>query len=281
MTTTSTRDQMITVVDSARLRVRGSLRELYRYREAVWSFGVRGFRIRYKQAALGVLWVVLQPLAFLTIFVVFFGHVAKVSGAGSTYAAFALSALVPWQFLSSAVSFGSNALITDNNLLRKVYFPREAPVLGSIGSFLPDLAIGLVLLGLAIPFTHARVTWTVVYTPILVVGLLLVALAIALPTAALSVHYRDFKYALGFFVQVWLFASPVAYPVTRISEGWRTVYAIGNPAVGVLDGFRHVLAVGDAPDWSLLLPSMAAAVLLLLPGYALFKRLERDFADIV
>src|SRR6266700_5946438 len=119
--TTTKREQVVTVLDATPRGVRGAIPELLLYREAVWAFGARSFRIRFKQAALGVLWVVLQPLAFLTIFVVFFGHVAKVSGgAGATYAAFALSALVPWQFISSAVTFGSNALITDNNLLRKV-----------------------------------------------------------------------------------------------------------------------------------------------------------------
>lgn len=256
-------------------------RELVLYKEVVWSFAVRGVRVRYKQAALGVGWAVLQPLAFLTIFILFFGRVVKVSGGGTSYAAFALSALVPWQFIASGISFGANALVNDADLLRKVYFPREAPIFGAVLSVIPDLGIGLILVLLATPFTGAHLTWTLVFVPLLCVVLAIIPLAASLPLGAMNVYYRDFRYLLPFALQLGLFASPVAYPVTRVAPNLRPWYALINPAVGPLEGFRRVLAVGTTPDWGLLGISTASALVLLLVGYKWFKSLEREFADVV
>lgn len=267
---------------SKRVSLRRALRELIAYRECVWSFAARSLRVRYKQAVLGVAWAVVQPLAFMAIFVVVFGGVAGIKGGSHTsYAAFVLAALVPWQFVSSGVSSGGDALIQDAGLLRKVYFPREAPVLGAIGSYVPDFLIGLTLLLLAAPFTGAHIGWHLVFVPLLLVAILLPAIAVAVPIAAFALHYRDFKYALPFAVQIWLFASPVAYPLTQVGHSWRWVYAVVNPVVGMLEGFRHVLALGTSPDWGLLGLSVASSILLLAVGFRIFKKLEREFADIV
>jgi lipopolysaccharide transport system permease protein len=267
---------------SKRVSLRRALRELIAYRECVWSFAARSLRVRYKQAVLGVAWAIVQPLAFLTVFVVVFGGVAGLEGGPHTsYAAFVLSALVPWQFVSSGVANGGDALIQDAGLLRKVYFPREAPVLGAIGSYVPDFAIGLTLLLLAAPFTGAHLGWQLVFVPLLFVAIMLPAIAVAVPIAAFALQYRDFKYALPFAVQIWLFASPVAYPVTTLEHGWRWVYAIANPVVGMLEGFRRVLALGTSPDWGLLGLSTASSIVLLAVGFRIFKKLEREFADIV
>ena len=259
----------------------GSARELWGYRECVWSFASRSLRVRYKQAALGLSWAILQPLAFLTVFVVFFGDIAGVETKGSTYSAFAISALVPWQFVSSSVSFGGDSLIQDAGLVRKVYFPREAPVFGAIGSYLPDLGIGLILLLLAIPITGAHITWTIVFLPLLIAAIAVPAIAVAIPLAGLAVYYRDFKYALPFGIQLWLFASPVAYPVTVVAPEWRWLYALVNPVVGPLEGFRRVLAVGTTPDWGLLALSALSGAILIVVGQRLFKRLESEFADVI
>jgi lipopolysaccharide transport system permease protein len=262
-------------------KLRVAFRELVVYREVVWSFAVRGISVRYKQSALGVGWAVLQPLAFLAVFILFFGRVVKVSGGGASYAAFAISALVPWQFISSGISFGANALVNDADILRKVYFPREAPIFGAVLSIIPDLGIGLLLVLLATPFTGAHLTWTLIFIPLLCLILLIIPLAASLPLGAMNVYYRDFRYLLPFALQLGLFASPVAYPVTRISPGLRPWYALINPAVGPLEGFRRVLAVGTTPDWGLLGISSASALVALLIGYKWFKSLEREFADVV
>jgi lipopolysaccharide transport system permease protein len=258
------------------------LRELVAYRECVWSFASRSLRVRYKQAALGLAWAVLQPLVFLGVFILLFNGIGNVQGGGgASYSAFALAALIPWQFVSSGVAFGGDALIQDSGLLRKVYFPREAPVLGAILSYVPDFLIGLTILLLATPLTGAHLDWELIFVPLLFVTIALPAMAIALPVAALAVYFRDFKYALPFAVQVWLFASPVAYPVTEVDHSWRWVYALVNPVVGPLDSFRRVLAVGESPDWGLLGISVASSIVLLAIGYRIFKRLEREFADVV
>lgn len=280
--TTRRREPVEHVFDaSTAATLRSSLRELVDYREVIWSFAVRSVRVRYKQAAFGVAWAVLQPLALLALFIVFFGRVVKVPTGGIPYAAFAISALVPWQFISSGISYGANALVADGHLMRKAYFPREAPVLGGLMSYLPDLGVGLLLLVVAAPLTGANLDWEVLYLPLLAAALVLPAVAVALPLAALTVYFRDFRFALPLAVQMWLFASPVAYPLTRVPEEWRGVYAAANPVVGTLEGFRRVLAVGVAPDWGLLGLGTLTSVVILLLGYRLFKRLEREFADVV
>lgn len=263
-----------------RASLAAAARELVAFHEVVRAFTSRSFRLRYKQTLLGVAWVVLQPLLFLGIFVLVFGRAVEVSGGGAPYAAFALSALVPWGFASSAVTFGSNALVADASLLRKVYFPRETPVLGAIASYVPDLAIGIVLILVALPLTGGTVGLSLLVLPVVLVALLVPATGIALPLAALSVYYRDFRYIIPFALQIGLFASPVAYPVTTIPDEWRILYAL-NPVVGPLEGFRRLFALGQMPDWGLLAVSGASAAVITLLGYLLFKRLERQMADVV
>jgi lipopolysaccharide transport system permease protein len=258
-----------------------AVRELIAYRETIWSFGVRSFRVRYKQAVLGVTWALLQPLAFLGVFVIVFGGVADIQGGGATYAAFALSALVPWTFVSSGVQFGADSLIQDAGLVRKVYFPREAPILGVISSYVPDFIIGFVVALLLAPLTGATLTWNLVFVPLLFVAIVIPTVAVSIPIAGLAVYYRDFKYALPFAIQVWLFASPIAYPITVVDPQWRWLYALANPIVGMLEGFRRVLAVGEAPDWGLLGLSLVSSFVILLVGFRLFKRIEREFADVI
>ena len=267
---------------SEQLSILTTLREVSNFRECVWAFAVRGLRVRYAQAALGVGWAVLQPLVFLAVFVIFFGGIAGFGGGGSVgYAAFAIAALVPWQFVSSSVSFGGDALIGNAELVRKVYFPREAPVLGTIGSYLPDLGIGLLLVLALAPITGAEIGWQIVFVPLLCVAILVPAVAVAIPLAGLAVYYRDFKYALPTGVQLWFFASPVVYPITVVSPEWRWLYALLNPVVGMLEGFRRVLAEGASPDWGLLGISLASSLVLLLAGLRVFKRLEGEFADVI
>jgi lipopolysaccharide transport system permease protein len=257
------------------------LRELWVFRQVLWSFASRTFRLKYKQTLLGVAWVVLQPLLMVTVFVLIFGRAANISGGGAPYAAFAVTSLVGWGFLSTVVSLGANALVSDAPLIRKVYFPREAPVVGSVVATIPDLLVGVLLILVAVPVTGATLGWSVALAPLMIVLLVIPALAITLPLAALSVYYRDFRYVVPFGVQLWLFASPVAYPATAVPEHWRILYAILNPAVGPLDALRHVFALGVAPDWTLVGWSAASGALLLVVGYRFFKRLEREFADVV
>ncbi len=258
-----------------------SIRLLVAYREVVWSFVRRSLQVRYKQSVLGVLWAALQPLATLVIFVIFFGKVAKVSGGGVPYAAFAISALGPWQFVNSGLSFGSMSLINEGSLLRKVYFPKEAPVLGAVGSNLVDLGIMVVLLLILEPVLGGQFGPSLVTLPLLIILLMAPTLGLCLFLSGLAVFYRDVKYVVPFSVQFLMFASPVAYPVSSIPAKWQPLYAAINPFVGPLDGFRNVFALGQFPDWKLLGISAVTGFLVLFVSYELFKHLEPEMADVI
>jgi ABC-type polysaccharide/polyol phosphate export permease len=255
------------------------LRELWAFREVVWAFAERDTRLKYKQAALGVAWAVIQPVAFLAVFVIVFGRRGLVLGGSESYAAFALAALVPWFFVQHGVSFAAQALLVDASMVRKVYFPREAPVLGSILSAGLDFAIGFGILLILEPVLGGRSSWTALFVFPLWLILALLVSGVAMALGALNVYYRDFRYALPVLLQLWLFGSPVAYPVSAVPEQWRTAYLVANPLAGALEGFTRVLAQGRPPDGSLFALSAAQAVIVAWLGYAVFKRVERGFAD--
>ena len=197
------------------------------------------------------------------------------------YAAFSLSALVPWTFLSGAVGSGANQLISDASMIRRVYFPREVPVFSAIVSSSLDFSIGLALFFVVGPFLGAHVTLWWLLAPFLFVLLALLAASVALPFAALNIYYRDFRFALPFGIQLWLFASPVAYPLSVVPERWKGLYVAMNPAAGILDGFSNVLARGVAPNVVLLGISLVGTAVVGSLGYLLFKRLEPNFADVI
>jgi lipopolysaccharide transport system permease protein len=266
---------------SARPRLIGALRELWSFRGTILAFAERDIRVKYKQAVLGVAWALIQPLAFLGIFAVFFGRVANIGGDGIPYAAFALTALIPWNYVSTTVSFGANALLNDASLVRKVYFPREVPVLAAAVASCVDAAAGLVAFLLLGPILGAHLTWTALLAPLLLPFVALPAVGLALALAALNVHYRDFRYALPLGVQLWMFASPVAYPLTKLPADWQLLYAGLNPVAGPLDGFRRVLGLGVVPSVDLLAASVVGGIVWLWLGYRLFKAMEPNFADVI
>jgi ABC-type polysaccharide/polyol phosphate export permease len=258
-----------------------ALRELWAFREVVWAFAERDTRLKYKQAVLGVAWAVIQPLAFLAIFIIVFGRVAGVSGGGVSYPAFALAALVPWFFVQTAVSFGAQALLMDAALVRKVYFPREAPIVGAVLSSGLDFAIGLGLLLILGPLLGTRLSWTLLFAVPLWLILVVLASGTAMTLGALNVYYRDFRYALPLILQLWMFASPVAYPLSAVPGKWKAIYVLANPLTGILDGFQRALAEGRPPELHLVAISAAAACLIAWAGYWVFKRMEPGFAETV
>lgn len=264
-----------------RQRLSDALREFWAFREVVLAFTERDIRVKYKQAALGVAWAVLQPLAFLLIFTLVFSRFAGMSGGRAAYPASALAALVPWFFLQTAVGFGAQALLMDGALLRKIYFPREAPVLAAVLSAALDFVIGLTVLVLLAPLVGAHLSWTIVMVLPLWLMLALLASGVALALGALNVYYRDFRYALPLLLQLWMFASPVAYPISTVPERWQWIYLAVNPAAGVLEGFRAVLAEGRLPDPQLILFSLGGTLLILIAGLLTFKTLEPGFADTI
>jgi lipopolysaccharide transport system permease protein len=256
------------------------LRELWAHRELLYFLTWRDVKVRYKQTLLGVTWAILQPLATMLVFALFFGRLAKMPSEGVPYPLFALAALVPWTFFANGLTQSANSVVLNQNLVTKVYFPRLAIPTATVLAGALDFVLAFVLL-------LAFMVWYGV-TPSLrslaVVPYSVLALAATLGVGmwlgALNVQYRDVRYAVPFLVQLWLFATPIAYPSSLLGEPWRTVYAL-NPMVAVVDGFRWALLGTRAPSLATVATSCAVAVLLLVSGTLYFRRMEQSFADVV
>jgi lipopolysaccharide transport system permease protein len=258
-----------------------NFRELWGYRELLYFLTWREFKVRYKQAALGVAWAILQPLITMVIFSVIFGQLAKLPSDGVPYPVFSYVGLLPWQFFATALTHASTSLVGNSNLLTKVYFPRLIIPLSAVTAGLVDFAISFILLlGLMFYFGIA-LTWNVIWLLPLIMLALLTAVAVSLWLSALNVQYRDVQYAIPFLVQAWMYASPVAYSTGLIpSQGlWRVIYGL-NPMAGVIQGFRWALLGGASPD-ILMVISTAMVLVLFVSGLVYFKKMEKSFADIV
>jgi lipopolysaccharide transport system permease protein len=257
-----------------------SPRELWRYRDLALQIVVRDITLRYRQTALGAAWAILQPVAFMIIFSVFFGRVAGVSSGDVPYALFSLAALVPWAFFSNALLLGSESLVMYKELVSKIYFPRIFMPMGVIGAGFVDFGISLAILLVVVLVYGIVPSVGILFLPVLV---LLAAAAVLGATALLSavnVRYRDVRYVVPFAVQMWLFITPVVYSADSIDQPWRTISAI-NPMAGVVEGFRWAVLDSGSPPWALMGMSALGATLLLVIGLAYFDRVERSFADII
>jgi len=257
-----------------------SPRELWRYRDLALQIAARDITVRYRQTALGIAWAVLQPLGFMVVFSLFFGNLAGISSEGIPYPLFSLAALVPWSFFASSLLLGSDSLVTNSALISKIYFPRIFIPAGVVAAGLVDLAISTVILFAVVLIWGLTPSAGVLLLPFLVLVTVAAALGVGAALSAINVRYRDVRYVVPFAVQLWLFATPVAYPITLLDEPWRTLSAI-NPMVGVVEGFRWAALGETAAPWALIAISAASAAVLLIGGLAYFHRVERDFADIV
>jgi len=254
------------------------LAELWEYRELVYFLVWRDIKVRYKQTVLGAAWAIIQPVFTMIVFAVFFGHLAKIPSDGVPYPIFAFAALVPWTFLANALTQGSNSLVGSANLIKKVYFPRLVVPLASVLSGIVDFALAFGVLLIMMVGYNVGFSLRLLWIPLFVLLTITTALGVSLWLSALNVEYRDVRYTVPFLTQFWLFATPVAYPSSLLSEPWRTVYGL-NPMVGVVEGFRWALLnIGSAPG-SMMAVSGLASVVLLAGGAYYFRRLERTFAD--
>jgi lipopolysaccharide transport system permease protein len=254
------------------------LRELWEYRELLYFLVWRDVKVRYKQTALGASWAVIQPFFTMVVFSLFFGRLAGVPSDGLPYPIFAFAALVPWTFFANGLSQSSSSLVASQNLLKKVYFPRLAIPTATVLAGGVDFVIAFgVLLGM-MAFYGIVPTAAVVWLPALLLLALVTALGVGLWFAALNVQYRDVAYVVPFTVQLWLFATPIAYPSSLLPEPWRTLYGL-NPMAGVVEGFRWALLGTGTPPGPMLAVSAVAAVAILIGGALYFRRMERGFAD--
>lgn len=256
------------------------LQELWEYRELVYFLIWRDIKVRYKQTALGAAWAVLQPFLTMVVFSVFFGSLVKIPSDGVPYPIFAYTALVPWSFFAHGLTSASNSLVSSANLISKVYFPRLALPLSTTLSGAVDFAVAFaVLLGMMLYYGIVP-TIHVVWLPFFLLLAFATSLGVGLWLSALHVQYRDVRHAVPFITQFWLFASPVVYPSSLLSEPWRTVYAL-NPMVGVLEGFRWALLGTESRPGLMIVASSLAAALVLVSGALYFRRVEKTFADVV
>lgn len=255
------------------------LGEIWQYRELFYFLTWRDIKVRYKQTALGAAWAVLQPVTTMAVFSLFFGRLAGVPSGDLPYPLFAFAALVPWTFFATAVAAAGNSLVEHEELVSKVYFPRLIMPAAAVLASLVDFAIAfVVLLGMMALFGVAP-SAAILTLPLFVLLAATTAVAVSLWLSALNVLFRDVRYTLPFLIQLWLFASPVAYSSELVPEAVRPLYGI-NPMAGVIDGFRWALVGGPTPG-PLLAVSVFVVLLLLAGGLVYFRRMERSFADIV
>ncbi len=256
------------------------LRGLWEFRELLYFLVWRDVKVRYKQTVLGASWAILQPLLTMVVFNVFFHRLAKVPSEGDIpYEIFSYAGLLPWQYFSTAVASSSNSLLNSAALIRKVYFPRiSVPVASALGGLVDFCFAFLVLLGMMVWFRVVP-TPAILLLPIFMLLAIATVVGIGLWLSALSVQYRDVRYIVPFLVQFWLFATPVVYPSSLISEPWRTIYGL-NPMVGVVEGFRWALLGTNPPSAAIFVSALVTATLL-LTGMLFFQRTERKFADIL
>jgi lipopolysaccharide transport system permease protein len=254
-------------------------KELIHYRDLFRFFVCRDVKVRYAQSALGIGWAVIQPLVTMIIFTVVFGNLAELPSDGLPYAVFSLAALVPWTYFANALTSATDSLVSQANVISKIYFPRVLLPLAAVAARLVDLAIGLVILvGVAAWFAIVP-SATIAVLPVLIVLMMLTAAGLGLWLTALAIQYRDVKHATQFIVQLLMYASPVVYPVSLIPKPFQPLYAI-NPMVGVIEGFRASLANSRSTPWDLLAIGIASAIVIAVTGLIYFHSRERVFADV-
>jgi lipopolysaccharide transport system permease protein len=256
-------------------------KDLWRYRELFYFLAWRDILVRYKQTVIGVAWALIRPFLTMVVFTVVFGNLAKLPSEGVPYPILVFSAMLPWQFFANSLGECSNSLISNSNLISKVYFPRLiVPTSAVVVAFVDFMISGIILLGLMAWYDFVP-SWRIITLPLFIAIAFAAAMGAGLWLASLNVKYRDFRYIVPFIVQFGLYVSPVGFSSSIVPEQWRLVYSL-NPMVGVIDGFRWAILGGDS---KLYLPgfllSMGLVVLLLFSGIWYFRKTERTFADVI
>ena len=257
-----------------------NLNELWLHRDLVYFLIWRDIKVRYKQTVLGAGWAVLQPLLTMTVFSLFFGRLVKVPSDGVPYALFSYVGLVPWTFVANGLMLASNSLVGNANLLTKVYFPRLAIPVAAVTAGMLDFVLAFSLVFVMMAYYGVAPNYHILLLPVFLLLAIVVSLGVSLWLAAAHVQYRDIRYILPFLLQFWMFATPIAYPSSLLTQPWRTLYGI-NPMVGVVEGFRWTLLGVDTAPVGEILMSCTIAVGLLISGAYYFRRMERTFADII
>lgn len=257
-----------------------NVRALYSYRELLWSWIIRDIKVRYKQSLLGVAWAVLQPLSTTVLFAVIFSRFVRVPTEGIPYPIFYYTALLPWTFSSASISSAVPSLVNNMNLVTKIYFPREILPISSIVASAADFAIAsLVFIGMMV-FYRIPVGPSIAFVPILFVIQALLTLGIVLFASALMVFYRDVRFVVPLGLQLWMYLTPIIYPLSQVPERFRHIYLL-NPMAGLIDSYRRVVLKAESPDLTSLLTAALISLVVFILAYVYFKRAEVVFADII
>jgi lipopolysaccharide transport system permease protein len=281
MTAPSPAAERVVRLGATRSGVVSTLREVWEFHELLFFLVWRDVKVRYKQTSLGAAWAILQPVASMLVFSVIFGHLVGIkTDYHVPYPLFLFAGLLPWTYFSSSLGQSSTSLVSNSALVTKVFVPRLilpiAAVLGPLFDFLLSFSVLIVLF-----IVYGELpTWRVVFLPLFVAFTLLTALGVGLWLSALNVRYRDVPYTVPFLTQLWLYATPVVYPVSIVPERWQWVLAL-NPLTGVIDGFRWALLSGGRPHATVLLTSAGVAFVILTGGFFYFRRTQERFADVI
>jgi lipopolysaccharide transport system permease protein len=275
-----------TVIKPSRGWISLGLKEVWEYRELLYFLVWRDVKVRYKQTALGAAWAILQPLLTMLIFTLFFGGLAKIGSDGLPYPIFSYAGLLPWTLFAEGVARSSQSLVSSSNLIKKVYFPRLIVPASAVFAGVIDFAIAFVVLIGLMAYYGIWPSASIVLLPLLLILVLAICLGVGIWLSALNVEYRDVRYVVPFFVQIWLFVTPVIYPASRVVAKLESMglpawlYGL-NPMAGVVEGFRWALLGRTGSPASLILASAVAAVFILVSGAFYFRRMEKTFADLV
>ena len=253
--------------------------QLVKHRELLGIWIAREIKIRYKQSFLGAAWAILQPLALMLVFTLVFSRFVQVPTNGIPYPVFSYTAVLPWTFFATAITFGVPSLISNMNLVTKTYFPREILPLGAIGASFVDFMVASSIFVVMLYIYGVQLTSFVLWVPALLLIQILLTIGIILLASAVIVFYRDVRFIVPVALQLWLYASPVIYPASVVPEYLQTLYSL-NPMVGIIEGYRATLLYGQPPPSSIIY-SAAISVFLVVLGYFVFKRLEPSFADVI
>ena len=252
------------------------LGELWEYRELLYFLTWRDIKIRYKQTVLGATWAIIQPLLTVVVFSIFFGRLGKIPSDGIPYPIFSFTGLVPWTLFVYGLAQSSNSLVGSQNLIKKVYFPRLTIPIASLFAGIVDFLIALAIL----VYYAVTPSMNMVWLPFFFLLTLVTSLGVGFWLSALNVEYRDVRFAVPFLTQFWMYATPIAYPSSMLPEPWRTLYGL-NPMAGVVEGFRWSLLGSHTQPGPIILASSGVAVIMMVSGAYYFKRMERNFADVV
>jgi lipopolysaccharide transport system permease protein len=270
----------ITRIEATKGWVSIKLLELWEYRELLYFLIWRDIKVRYKQTVLGGTWAIIQPFFTMVVFSLFFGKLAKIPSDGIPYPIFSYAALVPWAFFANGLNQASNSLVGNSNLINKVYFPRMTMPIASVLGGIVDFVLAFIMLIGMMLYYDMPPTINVVWLPLFLMLAFVTSLGASLWLSAMYVQYRDVRHVIPFLTQIWLFATPIAYPSSLLSEPWRTLYGV-NPMAGVVEGFRWSLLGTQTGPGAIIIVSSLVALMLLFSGALYFRRMEKNFADVV